>query len=256
MAMGCQLPASPEELLWLLSSRLGKTWRNFRRDAWRLECSERWPEIQAGLARVLQLLGAELLLKVHCDFSSKPQVRDLVDALVNVADSHGPHPSIGKRVTGRHLAPPVLCRDLLQVEQCSHFSLFEDDEGESKAAHALPAVDSSSQHDISTDVPESPNACRPPSSRSCSSSTTSSYARPFAAYEEEVSPEEPPSQLDCVACVSSALGFRDGVVIDEGDSEDKVMAEQLLPQDLMHKLLAFSHKMDRSGESSRAKAAR
>ena len=77
----------------MLAGRVGKALRSFRRDCWRLDSSNDFPEIVATMARLLQQLGHELQpQRPRALDRARPELRDLVEALVLIADSHGDAP--------------------------------------------------------------------------------------------------------------------------------------------------------------------
>ena len=93
MASPSHAPSSPHEVVNIMAGRFGKAYRSARRDLWRLDGVDAFPELFACCARVLQLCG-EILLPRPLGSSSplgaaRRDVRELVEALVLIAESHG-----------------------------------------------------------------------------------------------------------------------------------------------------------------------
>mmetsp|Transcript_11317 Transcript_11317/g.19993 ORF Transcript_11317/g.19993 Transcript_11317/m.19993 type:complete len:413 (-) Transcript_11317:237-1475(-) len=101
-------PASSLEVLTVLAGRWGRAYRSARRDLHRLAASEDFPEVFALAARALQELG--LVLKpTHRGAlqHARKDVRDLVEALVQIADTFGTHVGPGAASSSPAVAPPV-----------------------------------------------------------------------------------------------------------------------------------------------------
>mmetsp|Transcript_49223 Transcript_49223/g.158903 ORF Transcript_49223/g.158903 Transcript_49223/m.158903 type:complete len:393 (+) Transcript_49223:103-1281(+) len=101
-------PASSLEVLTVLAGRWGGAYRSARRDLHRLASSEDFPEVFALAARALQELGL-VLRPTHRGAlqHARKDVRDLVEVLVQIADTFGTLAGAGAASSSPAVAQPI-----------------------------------------------------------------------------------------------------------------------------------------------------
>jgi hypothetical protein len=82
-------PSCPHDVVCTFANRMGKAYRSARRDLWRLGSSDDFPELFALAARTLQMCGDLLAPRGSSLEHARRDVRELIESLVAIADSHG-----------------------------------------------------------------------------------------------------------------------------------------------------------------------
>ena len=158
-------PASATEVLEVFAGRLGRAFRSARRDMWRLGCTEEHPDIFAAAAKTLQLCGCVLRPEHRGDLRhARRDTKELIEALVNIADTYGNAVIHGAPATVPTAASSTFSsngtpatsqtsvsssRDLLAETEASRFTLYDDDE----------VLDDTERHD-STHNESTGSACK------------------------------------------------------------------------------------------------
>jgi hypothetical protein len=88
----CHDPKDSNEVIVVLAGRLGRAYRSARRDLWRLRDLDAEPQLFSALSLTLQKFGEAIQPRGRGLDAARADVRDLVEALVAIADCHGEAP--------------------------------------------------------------------------------------------------------------------------------------------------------------------